>query len=352
MKLAANLVLSFSLISLALLFAGCLGGGNNVNPTVLPTVESGFATTVTPQAQATATPAAVSNGHFVWVAYIGGLTKLYENGTQAGDFKIGVGNRAIAVDAQGNVWVTDDEVDTNAVHKFDSNGNLLGTFKVGMTPQGIAIDPSGNVWVANVDDDTITKLDSSGNVIGTYPSFVKMPFGVASDPHGNIWVTGDYYNDGGVAEFDSNGRLIANYSWTGSKGGIAVDGDGNLWVAGGRKLVKLAGGNPVACNVSDALGIAIDGAGNIWATDNAGNTVAEYSPACEVLGEFKTGESPLGVSVDFSGNVWVSNLESSSVTKINAETGALIGEYPVGGQAMNIGDATGFALHHFVLKDG
>lgn len=72
----------------------------------------------------------------------------------------------IAVDASGNIWVTNSN--SNTVTELNMTGTTIGTYTVGSEPAGIAIDSSGNVWVATAGTAAVTKLNSMGSTIGTY----------------------------------------------------------------------------------------------------------------------------------------------------------------------------------------
>ena len=62
----------------------------------------------------------------------------------------------------------------------------------------MAIDADGNVWVTNYSGDTVTELNSSGGLVGNFaPSGANFesPIQVAIDAANNAWVT----NQGGRA---------------------------------------------------------------------------------------------------------------------------------------------------------
>ena len=77
---------------------------------------------------------------------------------------------SIAIDSEGNVYVTD--MANYNVQKFDSEGNFLskwgeegtgdGQFKA---PEGLAIDSSDNVYAADTENANIQKFDSEGNLL-------------------------------------------------------------------------------------------------------------------------------------------------------------------------------------------
>ncbi|MFH0835115.1 MAG: NHL repeat-containing protein [Candidatus Micrarchaeota archaeon] len=308
---------------------------------------------------ATATPttgASASSDRFVWIAGGDGkVSKLYEsNGTFAGHYAAGAVPVSIAVDAEGNVWVADgsDFNEGNGeVTKLDSTGELIGTYKTGSAHSRVVLDPSGNVWVLDIGD-KIEKLSPNGTVLGQFTALMD-PLDIIADSYGNVWVTGTHNGNGNLVKLNSAGEITGEYDLEAGAAMMAIDSEGNLLVAGNKMnnvtRVSSEGGILGKYTIS-AIAMAVDADGNIWTT-NAGNTIKKYDSGGGIIGEYPVGEAAIGVSIDYDGNVWVSNTESSFVTKLNGATGALIGNYEIGGCEWNVGDATGFRYHHFVLRD-
>ena len=143
----------------------------------------------------------------------------YKNGTLANSsFTVGINPGGIAIDAAGNVWVTSaasnsssnngvvTELTASGAYK---NGTLANSsFTVGFTPQGIAIDAAGNVWVSNYGSNTVMKLNSLGAVLATYPVGTG-PFGIAIDAAGNVWAANTHSNN--VTELSNSGATGPQY---------------------------------------------------------------------------------------------------------------------------------------------
>jgi YVTN family beta-propeller protein len=80
---------------------------------------------------------------------------------------------------------------------------------------------------------------------------------------------------------------------------------------------------------TDPDGIAFDGS-DIWVSNYNASTVTKLAAATgAVLGTYNVGSGPSAVAFD-GANIWVTNLFGNSVTKLAAATGALVGTYNVG----------------------
>ena len=277
--------------------------------------------------------------------------------------------RAIAVDGNGNVYVTGrfesdslilgsdtlvragQQYDDIFVVKYDPNGNVLWARRAGGSDRdgstGIATDGSGNVyvvgwfWSTSIAFGSITltnaggtipvdlfvaKYDPNGNVLWARRaggSGVDVANRVAADAGGNIWVTGRFRSSS-----ISFGSTTLNNIGSDDIFVVKYDPGGNaLWA-------KVAGGN----GIDEAFGIAVDPGGNTYITGEHGSDVlafsstitlantgnydffiAKYDPNGNVLwakGATGTGrEVAYGVAADASGNVCVAGrFESASLT--------------------------------------
>lgn len=157
------------------------------------------------------------------------------------------GPRGIALDSQGNVYVTD--TGNKRVLKFSSNGDPLGQYgglgtDNGMfqEPVGIAIDAQGNIYVADTWNQRIQKFDKNFGFIMQWPivawdsqSVVNKPF-LAVDGDGNVFVTDP--EGSRVIKFTNDGKLLSVFGQRGVDlqsfnlpTGLAFDAQGNLFVA-------------------------------------------------------------------------------------------------------------------------
>ncbi len=188
--------------------------------------------------------------------------------TAPGDQGGGINNDpvSLAIDASGNIWVSD-SITLGALSEFFSSGASAGmpiSASTGDTggglddPWGLAVDGNGNVWAANsgTGADSISLFGAGGTAISSSLGYtgggLSIPESLAIDGAGNVWVvnratnaTMPPYPDSSISEFNSSGVAIS--SSTGYQAGL------NL-----------------------ALRIAIDGSGNVWTTNASLNTITEF----------------------------------------------------------------------------
>ncbi|MFZ0302001.1 MAG: SMP-30/gluconolactonase/LRE family protein [Terracidiphilus sp.] len=121
--------------------------------------------------------------------------------TDPGDFGAPQG---VAVDADGNVYVTDTLNDR--VEIFDADGNFISTFgKNGdgpgffERPKGIAVDGDGHIWVADEVQDRLQAFDKDGHLLtyigykhGDLPGQFQALVGVAVDKNNRVFTTEQY----------------------------------------------------------------------------------------------------------------------------------------------------------------
>lgn len=168
------------------------------------------------------------------------------------------GPRAIALDAQGDLLVTD--TGNKRVLKFSSNGDPLGQYGgVGsdngkfLEEVGIAVDKQGNIFVADTWNLRIQKFDSSFNYLTQWPlpawesqSVVNKPY-LAVDTDGNVFATDP--EGSRVLKFSNDGKLLAVFGTRGTDlssfnlpTGLAFDAQGNLYVvdSGNHRILVFA----------------------------------------------------------------------------------------------------------------
>ena len=181
-----------------------------------------------------------------------------DTGGQAAGGAVFYGPRGVAVDPQGNIWVTD--TGNKRVVKFDPNGALLGEYGSSGTgdgqflePVGIAIDSQGQIYVADTWNRRVQVFDKDFKYLRQWPvegwegqSVVNKPY-LALDAAGNVYVTDP--ETFRVIKFSNEGRVLAVWGKRGSDlssfnlpTGIAVDAKGQVLVAdtGNQRILQFA----------------------------------------------------------------------------------------------------------------
>ena len=167
------------------------------------------------------------------------------------------GPRDVAIDAEGNVYVTD--TGNKRVQKFDPKGKFLGQWGGGGVldgqmdePVGIAIDEKGNIYIADTWNQRVQKFDKDFNFLTKWPirgwygqSVVNKPYLAAKG--GRVYVTDpEGYR---VLVFDQEGKFLATFGEYGYDAssfalpiGIALDAEGNIYVvdSANHRVMKFA----------------------------------------------------------------------------------------------------------------
>jgi uncharacterized protein (TIGR03663 family) len=218
----------------------------------------------------------------------------------------------IAVDKQRNVYVTDTW--NHRVEKFDANGKFLlqwGTFGDGVKepltatqfygPRAIAVDADGNLWITDTGNKRVLKFDPNGQSLGEFggagadPGQYLEPVGIAVDANGNIFVA-DTWNQR-IQKFDKDFNPIQQWTveaWDGqsvvNKPYLAVDANGNVYASDpeGYRIIKYSndgkvlavwgtrGNNLASFELPTGLAIAPDG--RIYVADAGNNRILIFAP--------------------------------------------------------------------------
>jgi streptogramin lyase len=259
----------------------------------------------------------------------------------------------IAVDSEGNVYVSDAEKCN--IQKFDSEGKFItmwGTKGTGpgqfFQPESMAVDSKGNVIVVDFVNQYIQKFDSEGNFITMWGSegredgqFIK-PWGVAVDSNDNVY-TSDQDNPE-VQKFNNNGEFLSK--WNSYSPGIlfvhlhdiTVDSNDNVYVTDGRNNSRVAKfdnkGDFIAQwgafgsgngRFIEDHGIVTDKSGNVYVVDTRNVRIQKFNSEGDFVTKWGTlgcGDNqfliPHDIAIDASGNIYVS--DSGNVHFLEGDT--------------------------------
>jgi DNA-binding beta-propeller fold protein YncE len=278
--------------------------------------------------------------------------------------------RAIASDAQGNVYVTNtgnDRVDVYdrggaLIRSIGSSGRASGQFN---TPMGVAADPSGIRAVTDSVNGRVQLLNPDGSVAAVWgtpnpgPTILLRPVAVVFDGAGNAYVLDQ--RRGRIFVFSrASGTPMRSIAVQGSGAGqlldptaLAMDGAGTLYVAdaGNRRIARFSydGRYLGAITETGAVrGIAVtpDGSRIYAASDN--NRVTVWGPDGSELDWFGGTGTKLGklnapghVALDGAGNLWVVDRGNARVQQFG----------PSGERLQTLG-ARGIELGEFIRPTG
>jgi len=260
--------------------------------------------------------------------------------------------RGIALDASGNIYVTNTDSYTVTIYPAGSNGNTAPSSTIGgpntglYVPEGIALDASGNIYVANrvggplgTGSVTVYPAGSNDNVTpsstiagpntGLNNTGLNNPYGIALDAKGNIYVTNASSDTVTAYPAGSNGNATPSSTIGGPNTGLA---------------------NPA--------GIALDASGNIYVANESDTTVTVYPagsngnvPPSSTIGGSNTGlDTPFGIALDASGNIYVANAylanpANSAVTVYSAgSNGNATPSATIAGNATDLAYPEGIAI--------
>jgi DNA-binding beta-propeller fold protein YncE len=312
---------------------------------------------------------AVSSAREVTLTVPKYLRKFGEAGEAAGQFK---GPSSVAIDASGDVWVTDNP--NSRVEEFSTTGSFIKTVGWGVSngktefqtctascragiagsgngqfskPEGIAINLStGNMYVADKGNNRVQELSSTGSFVkvfgesGSGPGQMSAPLGLGIDPMGNVWVTDSANNR--VDEFTSEGVWMSSFGEAGERLGQFKAPDG-IAFSGAYAYIADTGNNRVQkCTMSSSCvsqfgssgsgnkqfsspkGVASDPvSGDLYVVDSGNSRVQILNPAGWFVTRFGTKGSsngeysgPEGIALNSTGDVYVADTTNDRVQEL------------------------------------
>lgn len=223
----------------------------------------------------------------------------------------------VAVDKHNHVWVAercgvkgfvaapcaDSKLDP--IFEFDQAGKLVHNFGGGLMvmPHGISVDADGNIWVTdnqakNGKGQQVFKFSPDGKILmtlgtpgvaGSAPSELDQPNAVAFAPNGDIFISEGHGGPGGnrVVKFTKDGKFIKAWGQKGS-----APGEFDL----------------PHC-------VAFDSKGRLLVGDRNNNRIQVFDQEGNFIEQFMQFSRPSGITVDRYDVMYVADSESESVSR-------------------------------------
>lgn len=263
------------------------------------------------------------------VSTLAGSTKGFADGAgAAAQFDTPSG---VAVDASGNVYVADDGnhkirkiTPTGVVTTFagSTEGFADGTGSTAQfnSPKGIAVDASGNVYVTDEGNFKIRKITPAGAVTTLAGSTVGFADGSGTSAQFNLLRGIAVDAAGNVYAADRGNHRIRKISPAGVVTTLAGSSRGST------------DGTGVTAKFNELKGIAVDASGNVYAADEFNHKIRKITPAglvttlagsTEGFADGAALESqfdrPSDVAVDASGSIYVADGANHKIRKLRVE---------------------------------
>jgi DNA-binding beta-propeller fold protein YncE len=145
-------------------------------------------------------------------------------------------------------------------------------------PSGVAVDAAGDVYLTDSGNHRVLKMAAGSNAQTVLPfTGLKTPSGVGVDGAGSVYVTDGPNNRVLKLAAGSTDQTVLPLTGLQYPNGLAVDTAGDVYVIDGenRQVVKFAAGsNDQTAMPSTVLNgpseVAVDGAGNVYVVDSSG----------------------------------------------------------------------------------
>ncbi len=244
------------------------------------------------------------------------------------------------------IWVPNSNEGT--VSKVDTRtGRELGRYRTGPNsgpnPSRTTVDQYGNCWVGNRNSGSVVKIGlyENGQFIDRNTNGV---IETSQDLNGDGNITGSEILAWGQDECVlvesiiipgregafAPGKFTGTYGGYGNAGArsIAVDWQGNIWAGNytAKTYYHLENATGRILRTNDVspthtpYGAVVDGNGILWSSSLAAH-VMRLNPADNTFSLVNIGHTSYGLGLDRNGHLFVSGWDSSSLTRINVNTG-------------------------------
>ncbi len=176
---------------------------------------------------------------------------------------------SVAIDSQGDIYVTDDWL--NRISVFNSDGEFKsawGTSGSGQGeldgPAGLAFGQNDNLYVVDSRNHRVQEFSKDGNYVSSFGSAgtgageFNTPWGISTDGDGGVYMA-DWKNNR-VQKFDADGNYVLSFEGDlNHPSDVTTDPDGDVYVCDwGNNRVRIydANGDALASLIGDAQVLA------------------------------------------------------------------------------------------------
>lgn len=285
------------------------------------------------------------------------------NDTLIGTFPAGSDPSRTAVDLDGNCWVGCRGSDQVIFVRKDGYTKALSGFN---SARGVALDKQGNVWVTNSGNNTIQKINISDTTVSEMLELSvpgKYYYGALVDNNNFLWILDRLALT--MIKYDTERFPDANayeiIQMHGDIYGFTIDKKNNVWVSGSATalLYKIDAVNDAITKkyiIPDEYfggfvsGVASDVDGNIWVSNFQSGHVLRFDIKKEKFDNFDiNGINPHGLGADDMGFIYTINNASNNISKVYTLSGDVVAQYKVGSGPYTYSDLTGFIYRHVTL---
>jgi streptogramin lyase len=166
---------------------------------------------------------------------------------EAGPFDWGCGGYGGLIDGSGIIWSASSDTGFPGVLRWNPNAptNLPNTNDPAANPRcipipnyGMAVDNDGDVWVTELNGPNVRTISPDGNTVQTFSKGVGASGsaqGLAVDGNGDVWISASLFCGGGcvVSHLKNDGTVVGQVPTPGGAGhtGVSVDANGKVWTA-------------------------------------------------------------------------------------------------------------------------